>query len=147
MWNKPQGSHSQNNFPSWMQGERVSVEKCVDGLRAVEFQLTESVYGSLYSATSSAVSITVLEHRGNKKLELCLRTGELFVITHQMNIDKQQSGLLRNSRRKRWRAGLNGLVLLKQQESSFSLILIWKRTHEVSRTERGCKWGFAQAWL
>lgn len=84
-----------------MQGERVRVEKCVDGLRAVEFQLTASVYGSLYSATSSAVSITVLEHRGNKKLESCLRTGELFVITQQMNIDKQQSGLLMSSSRKR----------------------------------------------
>lgn len=26
-WNQPQGTHSQNNFPKWMQGERVRVEK------------------------------------------------------------------------------------------------------------------------
>lgn len=55
----------------------------MDGLRAAEFQLPASVCGSLYLATSSAVSTTVLEHRGDKKLELCLRAGELFVITQQ----------------------------------------------------------------
>lgn len=145
-WNKPQGSHSQNNFPSWMHGERVRVEKCVDGLRAVEFQLTVCLWKFIFSYIISCLN-TVLEHGGNKKLELCLRAGELFVITHQMSIDKQQSGLLMNSRRKRWRAGLNGLVLLKQQESSFSLILTWKKTREVSRTERSCDWDFAEAWF
>lgn len=62
-----------------------------------------------------------------------------------MCIDKQQSGLLMNSRRKIQRAGLNGLLLLKQQESSFSLILIWKKTHEISKTERGCHSDFAEA--
>lgn len=58
-------------------------KKCVDGLRAVEFKCTVFVYGSLYSAVPSAVSIIVLDHKGNKTLELCLRTRELFVIIQQ----------------------------------------------------------------
>ena len=40
-------------------------KKCVDGVRAVEFKCTAFVYGSLCSAAPLAVSIIVLEHRGN----------------------------------------------------------------------------------
>lgn len=77
------GDTAKTFSPTGCREKESEWKKCVDGLCAVEFQFTASVYGSLYSAASSAVSITVLEHRGNKKLELRLRTRELFVITQQ----------------------------------------------------------------
>lgn len=58
-------------------------KKCVDGLRAAGFKCTTFVYGSLFSAAPSAVSIIVLKYREKKTLELCLRTRELFVIIQQ----------------------------------------------------------------
>lgn len=58
-------------------------KKRVDGLRAVQFRCTAFVYGSLHSAAPPAVSIIDLEHKGNKMLELGLRTRELLIIIQQ----------------------------------------------------------------
>lgn len=90
-------------------------KKCVDGLRAVLFKSTAFVYGSLYSAAPSAVSIIVLEHRGNKTLELCLRTRELFVIFQQNKCILIYSKLGCSWTTVGRYEGLNGLLLLNNK--------------------------------
>ena len=72
--------------------------------------------------------------------------------TEQMHIDVQQAELLRNSSRKIWRAGLNGLPLVKQQESSSPLTVIWKKTHEVPKEKEAAveilqKPRFSSVWV
>jgi len=74
---------AKTSSPVGCRAKQPEWKNCVDSLRAVEFKFTALVYGSLYSAAPSAVSIIVLEHRGNKTLELCLRTTELFIIIQQ----------------------------------------------------------------
>lgn len=62
-----------------------------------------------------------------------------------MHIFIQQAGLLMNSRRKMWRTGLNLILLLKQEESSSSLTLIWKEDIQYTKKRKKLKLRFCRS--